>query len=73
MSHNNNCSRFLSFQVIPICLIFFEHSCLPHNSVIVRDIFMQLYRNMDQVLYIRMIVPTVLVSKLCPFDQFFFK
>ena len=44
--HKNDCSYFLTFQVIPLCLIFTGHSCLRHNFVMVREIFLQLNKNM---------------------------
>ena len=47
MTDKDDCFRFLSFQVIPLCFfVFFKCSYFRHKSVMVRDIFMQFHGNM---------------------------
>ena len=36
VTHKNDCSPLLSFQVMPLWLIFFQNSCTRHNSVTVK-------------------------------------
>ena len=63
------------FLVSTLCPFdyFFKHSCTRHNSVTVRDIFMQLYRNVNLV---RTIITCnngyfqLLFSAFYPFDFF---
>ena len=49
MAYKNDCSPLLCFQVIPLWLNLFKHSCICQTSVTSVDFFMQFDRNYRNV------------------------